>query len=144
MKQKLIAIALLTLMSCQDDDNATPQGTAYEMAGTWNVVVQDFYNNNTRYCTVQLNPISANRSLMVYGGCNGTSSSFNYPNDTIDFASNGTLTIGRDTFNFPTSTIIHYATGNYTENSILFPNYKYFEIQGNNQNVYTYGYQLTR
>jgi len=137
-------MALIAFTSCETEQNARPQGTAFNMAGKWNIVVQDYNNNLTRYCTVELTPISPNRALMIYGTCTGSNNIFFAPNDTLDFSSSGNLTICRDTFYLNGSRIIHYGTGTYTQNSMLIPDYQYFLKQGTTQLLYTYGYQLTR
>lgn len=128
MKQTLLAIALLTLVSCQDD-SATPQGTAYDMAGTYNVTYTPT-QAPTKYVTLTVQPLSSNRALLIYNpyiGSSGMQMQWLWPNDTIDFGANSVATIGPDTFIVNNNAVIHRGTGTYTSNTIVIPQHRHFE-----------------
>jgi hypothetical protein len=127
MKQKLIAIALIGLVSCQDEDTATPQGTAYDMAGTYNVNYTPT-TAPTKYVTLTVQPLSGNRALLIYNpyiGSSGIQMLWLWPNDTIDFGANSVATIGPDTFTVNNSPVIHRGTGTYTSNTIVIPQHRH-------------------
>jgi hypothetical protein len=123
----LIAIALLGLASCQDDETIKPQGIAYDMAGTYNVTYTPV-NAPVKYVTLTVQPLSANRALLIYNpylGSSGFQTLWLSPNDTIDFGANSIATIGPDTFTVNGTPVIHRATGTYTQNTITIPQHRH-------------------
>lgn len=123
----LIAIALLLSVSCQDDEQPQPQGTAYDMAGTYNVTYTPV-NGSVRYVTMTVQPLSSNRALLVYNpyiGNSGLQQQWLWPNDTIDFGADSFVSIGPDTFMVNGSQIIHKAGGSYTQNTITIPQHRH-------------------
>lgn len=127
MKKLFIVIMIATsFASCQDEESS-PTGTAYSMSGLYSVVYSPT-TAPTKYVTLTVQPLSANRGLLIYNpytGSSGQQSIWLWPNDTIDFQANGVANIGPDTFLVNGTRIVHKAVGTYTQNTITFPQHRH-------------------